>query len=438
MKERGIRIILAIALFAGLLTGCSGAQKKTVRLTVKVPTLTMTPANDTEIIESYEFLEKAAAAFEEQYKDADVEVDVVCFPITEEKTAITDCFDTPDAADVLYEGYFNMATYIYSGRVVPLDDIISDELRADIDDASWAQSRVDGKTYMMPFLALQNILGYNKELFRQAGLEAYISDDPVIQSWTLEEWEKILSALHEKLPENTFPMMMYAKNDQGDTHVMLYIRNRGSEFFDGQGRFNLSTPEGIAGLQWIKDSYDKGYFPTHCENLEISDNITLFSKGQLALQIMNNSLIPNMPQLDMGYVNFPGPGDGFSTSWVTGFQVFDNGDEAKVKAAKDFVKFIYENETWLDYSSAGIPVSASVAEKYKDQILLLEQFYQNSANAVDFMANNPNWRGVREVFYPHIQDLLRGDKTAEEVAQALDTDCNAAIDAGRADGKLHE
>ena len=64
MKKRGISMILAIALSANLLTGCSGAQQETVRLTVKVPTLTMTPANDTEIIESYEFLEMAAAALE--------------------------------------------------------------------------------------------------------------------------------------------------------------------------------------------------------------------------------------------------------------------------------------------------------------------------------------------------------------------------------------
>ena len=62
----------------------------------------------------------------------------------------------------------------------------------------------------------------------------------------------------------------------------------------------------------------------------------------------------------------------------------------------------------------------------------------NAANTVDFTANNPNWRGVRDVFYTHIHELLAGPKTPQETAEALDADCNAAIEAGWANSKLHE
>ncbi|MFQ9801073.1 MAG: hypothetical protein ACLR23_21495 [Clostridia bacterium] len=79
-----------------------------------------------------------------------------------------------------------------------------------------------------------------------------------------------------------------------------------------------------------------------------------------------------------------------------------------------------------------------MTEKYKDQIFMLDAFHRNNENAVDFTANNPNWRGVRAVFFPHIQDLLRGDKTAAEVAAALDADCNAAIEAGYKNSTLHQ
>lgn len=34
------------------------------------------------------------------------------------------------------------------------------------------------------------------------------------------------------------------------------------------------------------------------------------------------------------------------------------------------------------------------------------------------------------VFYPHIHELLAGTKTPQEVAEALEADCNAAIGAG--------
>ena len=51
-------------------------------------------------------------------------------------------------------------------------------------------------------------------------------EDGKIQSWTPEEWEHILSTLAAELPEMTYPMMMYAKNDQGDTHIMTYYAAR--------------------------------------------------------------------------------------------------------------------------------------------------------------------------------------------------------------------
>jgi hypothetical protein len=45
---------------------------------------------------------------------------------------------------------------------------------------------------------------------------------------------------------------------------------------------------------------------------------------------------------------------------------FDNGDAKKLEVAKDFLKFIYENDEWLAYSAGGIPCSKSVSAKYLD------------------------------------------------------------------------
>lgn len=430
-------LVLTLALVCALFSGCSPKEAdKEMHLTLKVPVLSQTSPVDPGIDSAGAFLEKAADAYMKEHPQ--VKIDVVVFGLTEEDASITDCFDTEDAADILYEGYFNMAGYVHTGRVVPLDDIISQALREDIPDTLWTMSQTDGKTYMMPFLSLENILSYNKALFRQSGLDAYIAEDNRIQSWTLEEWENILDTLAANRPESTFPMMMYAKNDQGDTHIMTLLRSQGSRFFDESGHFNLDTPEGIAALRWLKDGYGKGWFPVKCENLEIIDNATMFSAGQLGVYLCNNATL-SYESVETGYVNFPSSdGKGMATSFVTGFEVFDNGDPAAVEASKDFVKYIYENEKWLDYSAGGIPASSRTAEKYKDDIIMLEEFYKNSANIVDFTANNPNWRGVRDVFWPHIHALLEGTETPEEAAKGIDEDCNAAIEKGWADSVLHE
>ena len=101
---------ICFVLLLGALTGCRGqeAEKQQITLRVKLPPLTVANA-DTGIADSYEVLKKAGEEFAAQYKDYDVTVEVVKFGYTEEDEYIAGCFDTEDAVDILFEGYFNMA-----------------------------------------------------------------------------------------------------------------------------------------------------------------------------------------------------------------------------------------------------------------------------------------------------------------------------------------
>lgn len=432
----GLFFVILISIFTGC--GIKDTKKEQITLNIKLPPLTVANA-DTDITDSYDMLVQAGKNFAEQYNDADVIINVVKFAYTDEDDYITGCFDTENAADILFEGYFNMSGYIHTGRVVPLDDIITDKVKNDIDETTWKMSQVNDKTYMLPFYSLQNTLCFNKNLFRQCGLEKYIGNEGEIQNWTLEEWEIILSTLAEKLPDMSYPMMMYAKNEQGDTHIMTLLRSHGSGFFDENGRFNINTKEGIAALQWIVNSYNKGYFPDGCENIEINDCNSLFLNGQLAIHLTNSATSINQNLETTGFVNFPSKyGNGYNTSFVTGFEIFDNGNEAKLNAAKSFISYFYSNEELMNYSQIGLPASKATAERVNDYIFMRDAYTANTVNTVDFTANNPNWRGVRNVFYTHIHDLLNGKKTPEETAEAIDTDCNAAIEEGWLNSKLHK
>ena len=294
---------------------------------------------------------------------------------------------------------------------------------------------------MMPYFGMQNTLCYNKDLFKQVGLEKYISNEDVIQNWTLSDFETILSTLHQKLPENMQTMMMYAKNEMGDTHVITLLRSHGSTFFDENGRVNLSTPEGIAAVKWLMDCNEKGYFPTNAENLEINDCYDLFRNGQLGIYICNPVLETSIKAsgINYGQVNFPSiRGNGFNTTFLTGFEVFDNGDKTKLKVAKDFIKFIYENEEMLGYSAGSIPSSNKIAVKYAEELKSIQKYIDNGQYGWNYTGNAPSWRKVREVFYKDIKELLYGEKTAEEIAELIETDCNKAIEDGYKNSKLHE
>jgi multiple sugar transport system substrate-binding protein len=434
-KWKWIDTFLIAVIFFVCLAGCGtqSEKKEKVTLVVKCPTLGMNSVTKPDILDAQTFLEAAGNAFCEQYEDADVTVDVKVFALVDEADAITGSFETDHAMDVLYEDYFNMAAYVHTGRVVPLDDMITEEIREDIDDSVWEMSSIDGKTYMMPYLSRQNVLIFNKELMRSCGLEKYVTEGTKIQNWSMEEWTEILDTLADKLPKNVYPMMMYGKNNQGDTHIMSMIRAFGSTIFDEDGNFDFESDEAVQALTWIQDGVKRGWYPPHSENLEIADTQELFNNNQLVFYVFNNANIILYDNLDdYGFVNFPG---NVATSFVTGFEVFDNADETKVQVAKDFIRFIYETEEYLEISVGSIPESEKTVKKYEDQIVMLSDFSENASHVVDFMNNSPNWQGnetsVRSVFWPNIHALLMESVTPQECAAALDADCNKALEIGR-------
>lgn len=445
MGKRILGTVLAGILTMGLFAGCGGAgsAKPEVTLVLKTPVYSLDPLNGEGGTDVYGFLLKAGEAFAEQYEDARVTIKVVQFENNKEMDEVTGCYGTENAVDVLCSGFFNMSSYIYEGKAVPLDDIITDEIREDITDAYWVSGQVEGRTYMMPFLTSMNTLCYNKKLMRQAGLEKYISDRNEIQSWTEDEWEEVLSTLKRNLPDSVYPMMMYAGDRNGDMHIMTFLRSRGSGFFDEDMRFHLNTEEGIAAMQMLRDWKEAGYFPPNCDTMVMMDNYDLFINDQLVFYVCNPALYTVFLDAgleELGYVNFPSPdGSGYCTDNLIGFEVFDNGDGTQLAAAKAFVRYIYETD-WLDYSTGGVTCSRRTAEKYAQQAELrgITKYVENTSHSVNYTGNNPNWNGVREVFYPHIQDLLYGEKALEEIAREIDEQCNAAIDAGYENMVIHE
>ncbi len=429
--------VLLAAAAAAVACACSQHQDEKVHLLLKVPRTGHEVVFDDSLTQIDQVVSMMADDFEADYGKADVDIEVEVFEQNQYDSAIEESFDTPRSPDLLYGDYFNMSTYIHSGRVVPLDDVAQGDVRDGIYGYLWNMSTVDGKVYMMPYLARQNVLAYSKPLFSQAGLDDYIRDGE-ISAWSIDEWTHVLDALAQSLPDGAFPMMMYAGSSQGDTHIMTLMRSFGSEFFDEDGHFDLSAPEGVAALRWIQDGVARGWYPPHSENLEIEDCSSLFRGGQLAIYMVNNASIGRYGD-EIGLVNFPGPDEGgCATTFISGFEVFDNGDPEKVQVAKDFLSYVYSSDELMSYAAGAIPASISVAERYRGDIEAFDLFLENQDNVVDFTGNNPDTRAVREVFYGCIRDLLVGTTTPEEAAKAIDERCNKAIDEGVAASELHD
>ena len=440
MRKRLLALGLCL-LLCGTLTGCGQKPeepvRETVTLRIKCPPMTMAYDAEHPDAEVYDLFQEAAEKFTSQYEGADVNFVIEKFQYVDEKAKVIDKFGTDEAADILFGGSFNIPTYILEGRLAPWDEVIDDTLRADVDEAIWAQCMADGKTYLMPYFQLQNTLMVNADLMRAAGLEEYIPAEDTIAQWSTDEFNLILQRLKASMTdEHTFPFFAYASNNQGDLHTMTLLRAYGCGIFDADGNFAVNTPEGVRALAWLRELNEQGITPKGAENLDLISNMDLFYHGQMAICMGNQVNLNdcrNLYGLDVFLANFPSQdGHGYATSYLNGFTLFDNGDPQVLRVARDFIRFIYSDKELLRYSLSSTPVLKSYVEEHRDEVWMMQAYSDNSANVVDFLNNTPNWEGVRAAFYPNMQELYRGTLTPGEVAAAIDERCNAAIAQGRA------
>ena len=136
----------------GVLTSCGGS-KEAVEIYINVPVLTVDCVSNPECESSADFIKIMWDSFAAQYDKYDVSLrgdQVYSFEQTEYAANITDVYGTEDCPDMSFGGYFAMSGYMYDGHMVPLDDIITDDIRADFSDATWKLSQgSNGKTYLM-------------------------------------------------------------------------------------------------------------------------------------------------------------------------------------------------------------------------------------------------------------------------------------------------
>ena len=454
-----LEIVIAV-LFSFCLSACSAQKEPEKEIIIKVPhTSTMNCISNENVKNAYTLLELASKDFIAQY-EKDVRIKVIEFEGGEETKAITNSFGKSDAADILYDGFFNMSSFIHTGKVVPVDDVLTPEMKEDIYPAFLEHGRFNDKLYMLPYMCSENILIYNREMLEQYGLSEYIDEGAVISNWSMDDWTKILNTLADgfaKEGKGKVPMMMYAKDNQGDTHIMTMLRAFGGDLFDSDNNFDLAdNPDVISALRWLQNGVDSGWYLPVPYDKTMSDNSSKFKMDELTFYNFNlgSSTYSRVKEdyneetdtfKKYGFVNYPG---NHCTIFNEGFEIFDNGDSEKIEIAKDFIRYFYETDKWLECSAGSIPVSKKVMEKYKDDILLLEAFSQNSVNSVDYTHNLPNWQGsensVRSVFYKEIALLMTKDAdgnfavTPEECASNLQEKLNAAISEGRKNSTLHE
>jgi sn-glycerol 3-phosphate transport system substrate-binding protein len=139
-----------------------------------------------------------------------------------------------------------------SGRLLPLDAILTPEDRKDISSHLFGRYTYKGRLMAMPFAISTPVLHINGARFKEVGL------DPDRPPTT---WEELL-AYAKKLTRDVDGdgrIDQWGFNFHGDTpwHIYAFIYQNGGDIYGKDGRAKLDSPEAVQAIQFLSDLIHK-------------------------------------------------------------------------------------------------------------------------------------------------------------------------------------
>lgn len=462
-KKRFLATVVALSLILSLAVGCGSGDdadkdaggdsgsKEDVEITVMLTPQWKGVMDATEDGADFDsFFKEAAKRFEEEYEEADVKVNVEVIAGDQRDELLNVSLNGGNPPDVFYESVFAMGDYAHRGALIPLNDIVDDESKADIGENYMENVTFGDDIYFYPFSHMPGTLVYNADMFKDSGLEEYLGAEKEIKTWTLEEYEEILNKLKTDAPKDkysgAYPMALYALNNQGDTWNLAYLKMFGNDLYGDDSELVVDNENGVKAMEWLKKVNDEGLTNPGAESVSSNDANSMFQNQKLGVSFTNSVLYNNIladmeegkvPAFDARLANIPSEsGDPITFTYVTGAALFDTGDEARIKVSKDFVKFFSTDPELVKASKNGVPVRTSVSEEFKSENPLFAAYDENAEYMFNFTGNVPGYSELRQVLYPELQALYTGEKTPAEAAADYQSKGNEIIKNAKEDSVI--
>lgn len=246
-----------------------------------------------------------------------------------------------------------IGTMVVRNVIRPLDDLAAN-LDLDAEDFSeevWEAGEYEGKRYGIPLDVHSLAMYYNTDHFAAAG----ITEPPTDAA----SFEDALNRLRDAGFETPFWMPSLWPAHLID--LSLLWQGGGEPYSEDGGEATWSSPEGVAGLEWMRSIVDNGYSP---DDVAIDAQYVAFKNGENSITWDGIWQINDLKDSGLPFAAAPIPAvAGEPAFWANSHQ-FVMGrhaltDANKADAAKYFIAWMSENSA--EWAGAGmIPARASV------------------------------------------------------------------------------
>ncbi len=322
--------------------------------------------------------------------------------------------------DLVLEGPERLvANWAARGLMAPLNDLWEEQAAGDIyDSVRGACHDGAGDYYIYPLCMTTHCMAVNRDLFEAAGAWQYI--DEQTRTWTTDDFIAAVAALRDHGMERV--AAVYCGGQSGDQGTRALVNNLYSGTFTDpeHTRYTTDDERNARALELLAGMDGVVFDP----DIVGTDEIEQFCAGELAMAFCWNVFMEvkqsvNDPNLDFDIFPMAFPTDDGNVNLqggIWGFGVFDNGDEARIEAAKTFIRFMTGSDSQYTRSvlaSTYWPVRDMPGIYANDQLMNEYSVFQQYLG--DYYQVTPGWAEARTAWWNMLQQVGQG----QDAAQAL-------------------
>ncbi len=317
-----------------------------------------------------------------------------------------------------------LQTFVDSGDVMALNDMIDDETMARIEGGMLTDMTFDGKIYQLPYTKACSALYCNTELFDKHEVKIP------------ETWDELITAVETFKNAGVTPMTVGGK-DQWPTGMyadIINLRFAGdaacrAAYYKTEGA-TFKTDAWLEGIGAFKQLVDMGAFQSDAAALTRDEGEVPFFNGEIPMYVHGQwfagSLSPEMQQ-KVKAVKFPTvPGKGTDNQWMggaaEGFCVasYTEHPEEAYLACQFFAENLSRNGF---ISGAGLPAWKADFSAYTEINPVLLQIVEITSDAESFLLwGNTALTGEDSTLIGNtVYDVLAGEMDAQQWCDEMET-----------------
>lgn len=345
--------------------------------------------------------------------------------------------------DIVMTGAKNWTTLVASDWIEPLDaklddpDLTSASYRDGFSTQLMENIAVDGEQYAMPFQVGGDLLFYNKQLFKKAGL------NPNRPPHTMPDVVKTARRLQASgIPQAPFVGRGTRKGDENSfLWLMMWFLNGGRWDTSQDARYDVLTePPALRATEQYNELMTE-LAPDGAGNYGFAEAQLAMQQGQAAMWLDAAQLGPALEDEqasnisgDVGYAALSGPGDDYVTGAIWGLSLVAGTDHES--DAWKLITYLTGKEVSIEQTVSGAngsPARSDVLDSPEVRSTLNPEFLDALKQTIPHA--NPNYTPliaegtqIRGAISLELSNMLSGAATPQSAMQAANENIAEVMD----------